>query len=166
VQGAAPPHRLSDPLVPNVSYRWRIIATTRNGVADTVETVSPFVVQTSGQPPTTLLHPTFPNPFPRPGASVARIWFDLAEGGAVQLAVYDLRGRLVRQLVPAEPGCGVVELEAGVYGRGVIAADDAGCVLLAWDGRSSDGTVVPRGVYLLRLRTGGRALTQRILFQP
>lgn len=167
VQSAAPPHRLANPLVPNVSYRWRIIAAARNGVADTVESAAPFVVQTSGQPPATLLHPTFPNPFPRLGRSEARIWFDLAQGGAVELAVYDLRGRLVRQLIPAEPGCGVVELEPGVYGRGAGALGfNAECAMTSWDGRDASGALVQRGVYLLRLRTGGRALTQRILFQP
>lgn len=167
VQSAAPPHRLENPLVPNVSYRWRIIAAARNGVADTVETTSPFVVQTSGQPPATLLHPTFPNPFPRLGVSEARIWFDLAEAGAVELGVYDLRGRLVRQLIPAQPGCGAVELEAGVYGRGAGAlGSSAECAVTSWDGRDASGELVPRGVYLLRLRTAGRALTQRILFQP
>jgi hypothetical protein len=159
--------RVPQALTPNQSYRWRVIAITRSGPADTVETAVPFVVISDEAPPATIVYQNFPNPF---GAGAARtnIWFDLAQDGAVQLAVYDLRGRLVRQLIPAQPGCGTITLRAGLYGRpGAIPNGVASeCVLLEWDGADHSGQRVPRGVYLLRLRAGGVDDIRRMLYLP
>jgi len=159
--------RVPQPLVPNTAYRWRVIARARTGQADTVESVAPFVVTSDTHPPATLLYQNFPNPFPRPdlGEEVTHVWFDLAAPSAVELTVLDLRGRLVRRLIPAGPSCGVVRLEAGIYGRGVAASDDP-CVSTTWDGRDEQGRLVPRGIYVLRLRAGGKADTRRMLFLP
>src|SRR2546426_1099888 len=51
-------------------------------------------------PPTTLLYQNFPNPFPAGGRDSTCIWFDLAEGGPVTLAILDLRGGPVRRFIP------------------------------------------------------------------
>jgi subtilisin family serine protease/subtilisin-like proprotein convertase family protein len=68
-----------------------------------------------------------PNPF-NPRTTVA---FDLARGGEVELAVFDLRGRLVRRLVDGE-------LPAGAH-------------RVRWDGRDASGRESASGVYLVRL---------------
>lgn len=148
----------------NTPFRWRVIARSPAGGADTVTSAGPLVVTSWARPPVTILHPNFPNPFPRPelDRTDTSIWFDLHERGPVELAVYDLRGRLVRRLIPRR-GCGPVELEPGLYGR-----EDAGdpCVVLRWDGRDESGATVPPGVYLLRLRTPGTDETRRVVFWP
>lgn len=157
------------PLTPNISYRWRVIArsTAQTGsIADTVESIHPFVVTSESQPPATLLYQNFPNPFPNTstGDSNTRIWFDVNVASAVELAVYDLRGRLVRRLIPATPSCGSVELQPGIYGRSPGQPDP--CVLTQWDARDENGNVVPRGVYILRLRAGGIDQVKKIVYLP
>jgi hypothetical protein len=152
---------LTDPLVPNLSYRWRVIARSQVGVADTVESRDVFVVQSSSQPPTTSLFPPFPNPFPRGAETSTRFWFDLAESTVVELTIHDLRGRLIRRLIPASSGC--PPLPSGQYGRGAVDESDP-CVRTSWDGRNQAGQLMPRGVYIARLRTATTTSTQRILF--
>ncbi len=156
--------RVPRPLAPNIAYRWRVIARTPSGAADTVESASPFVVTSTARPPTTLLHQNFPNPFPATGGISTRIWFDLANQTTVELAVFDLRGRLVRRLVPAEPSCGTVSLDAGQYGRVLAGATPDPCVLTTWDGTDTNGASVSRGIYVLRLRADGREEFRRIVF--
>jgi hypothetical protein len=159
--------RVAQPLVPNLAYRWRVIARAQTGVADTVESPSPFVVTSDTKPPATLLYQNFPNPFPRPdlGSQVTRIWFDLAETAEVELAVLDLRGRRLRRLIPG-PGCAAVTLQPGIYGRGLAGAAADPCVSTTWDGRDDEGRTVPRGVYLLRLKADGRVEYRRMVFFP
>ncbi len=158
--------RMEEPLPFNVPLRWRVIARARTGQADTVTSAGPFVVTAEASPPVTILYQNFPNPFPNPeaGTWLTRIWFDLARQSTVHLAVYDLRGRLVRRLVPA-PGCGAVELPPGLYGREEGAPADP-CVILSWDGRGDGGREVPRGVYLLRLRAHGVEEIRRVVYWP
>ncbi|MBI4546299.1 MAG: S8 family serine peptidase [Gemmatimonadetes bacterium] len=156
----------AEPLAYNHPYRWRVIARSPLGAADTVESVAPFVVTSTDQPPATLLYQNFPNPFPRPGrdTEITEIWFDLDRRTLVELAVYDLRGRLVRRLVPLA-GCAAVELDPGLYGREGLGRPDP-CVLTAWDGRDEEGRGVPSGVYLLRMRTSAGTQIRRMLFLP
>ena len=74
-----------------------------------------------------------PNPFnPR-----TAIGFTLAQGARVALAVYDVRGRLVRRVLDAQ-------VEAGAHPR-----------LATWDGLDDQGRVAPSGTYFLRLTTDG-----------
>ncbi len=155
------------PLQYNVPFLWRVIARTPSGVADTVTSVAPFVVTSNSKPPATLLYQNFPNPFPRAdlGTSTTKIWFDLAEPSDVRLAVYDLHGRLVKQLIPSQPGCGTVHLDAGLFGRTGGSISDP-CASTEWDGTDADGRTVPRGVYLLRLQTDQGSFVRRILFLP
>jgi subtilisin family serine protease len=160
--------RVPQPLVPNTAYRWRVIARSQLGAADTVESVAPFIVTSDTLPPATLLYQNFPNPFPRPerGETTTHIWFDLAEPATVELAVLDLRGRLVRRLIPAQPSCGPQSLQPGIYGRGATLATADSCILTVWDGRDGAGRQVERGVYLLRLRAGRKTEYRHILFLP
>ena len=158
--------RPQEPLPFNLPLRWRVIARARTGQADTVTSAGPFVVTGEMNPPITILYQNFPNPFPDPdsGTWLTRIWFDLADASKVDLAVYDLRGRLVRRLIPA-PGCGPVELPPGLYGRDEGSPGDP-CVALWWDGKGDGGREVPRGVYLLRLRAGGVEEVRRVVYWP
>jgi subtilisin family serine protease len=163
--------RVPDPLVPNQAYRWRVIARTQNGMADTAQSISTFVITSTEAPPATILYQNFPNPFPNHSAGEqggTRFWFDLHTDGPVELAVYDLRGRLIRRLIPARSDCGTVSLKAGLYGRAGQAVNgvEEGCALFTWDGRDERGSQASRGVYVVRLRAGGVTDFKRMLFMP
>ena len=97
---------------------------------------------------------------------MTRIWFDLAEAALVELAVFDLRGRFVRQLIPASADCGTVRLEPGYYGRTGPSGGGDPCVSTTWDGADHAGRRVARGVYVLRLRVAGRDHFRRMIFLP
>jgi hypothetical protein len=158
--------RVPEPLPLNEPLRWSVVARAPGGQADTAISAGPFVVVSTSSPPATILFQNFPNPFPSVelGLSETRIWFDLSREGPVQLTVYDLRGRLVRRLVPAA-GCGEVVLPAGIYGREEGGSPDP-CVQLRWDGTDEAGRNVEPGVYLLRLRAGGTEGIRRMVYWP
>ncbi|NJD09343.1 MAG: hypothetical protein FIB01_02490 [Gemmatimonadetes bacterium] len=160
--------RMNSPLTPNGSYRWRVIAHTQQGQIDTVTSVHPFVVNSSDQPPATILYQNFPNPFPNfdVGMTATRIWFDLSVTGIVELTVHDLRGRLVRRLIPAQESCPAKRLEPGVYGRPGSPEPESDCFKTTWDGRDQNGEKLPRGVYVLRLLVNGKPEYRRMLYQP
>lgn len=153
------------PLAYNHPYLWRVIARSPLGVADTAESVAPFVVTSRVLPPATLLHQNFPNPFPRPelGLNRTRIWFDLDQQSTVELTIHDLRGHVVRRLIP-DRGCGRVVLAPGLYGR--EGEGEIPCVQTRWDGRDDSGRMMPRGVYIVRLSAAGQQFTRRIVFLP
>ena len=115
-------------------------------------------------PRATLLYQNFPNPFPSGGILATCFWFDLARDSDVRIQVLDIRGNVVRTLVPSAniPG----RLSAGRYGRGTGDIPDGfGCDgRYIWDGTASDGSLVPAGVYLLRMRADGADIVRRILF--
>ncbi len=69
------------------------------------------------------------------GSGRAAIAVDLARGGYLNLAVYDLRGRLVRPLMAGD------WLAAGTH-------------QVVWDGRDRQGRWAASGVYLVRGRSG------------
>jgi subtilisin family serine protease len=155
------------PLTANVAYRWRVIAHTQGGQVDTVTSANPFVVNSSEDPPATVLFQNFPNPFPTDlGLTSTRIWFNLAASSIVELTVHDLRGRLVRTLIPARPSCSIQLLPAGLYGRPGSPVDGDDCILTTWDGRDQQGERLPRGIYVLRLLANGKPEYRRMLYQP
>lgn len=146
----------------NTPYRWRLISRLGTDSAVT-ESEGAFVVIDDSTPSTTLLFQNFPNPFPpeRDGTASTCIWFDLATGGTVRLDILDLRGHLVRNLVPGDgfPS----ELPPGRYGR----PDDVPGLCdprTQWDGTASDGSHVPRAIYLARLRTPSGTFFRRIVY--
>jgi hypothetical protein len=143
-----------------------VIAKARAGQADTVASAGPFVVTGGANPPVTILYQNFPNPFPNlaEGIRETRIWFDLAQRSVVELAVYDMRGRLVRSLIPGR-GCGPTELPPGIYGREDGPSSDP-CTNFAWDGQDEGGRKVSPGVYLLRLRAGSVVEVRRVVYWP
>lgn len=125
----------------------------------------PAGAQASNTPPINLLYQNFPNPFPSSTSPVTCVWFDLAQNSSgVTLAIYDLRGRLVRTLVPSSTVSST--LPGGYYGRAGSGPTATGCdPRLSWDGRGSDGRVVPSGVYLVRLHVDDAWQTKKIIFR-
>jgi hypothetical protein len=92
----------------------------------------------SAPPLRSVLSGIFPNPFnPR-----ATIEFELAAAGVVELAVFDLRGRLVRVV------------EQGSRSAGRHQAE--------WDGLDRDGRAVPAGAYCCRLLTADGVQTRKL----
>lgn len=79
------------------------------------------------------LHHNYPNPFD----SETTIQYSLANTGDVTLAIFDIRGRLVRVLVDEK-------LDAGTYRT-------------RWDGRDQIGRFVPGGLYFSRIQFGSIA---------
>ena len=82
-----------------------------------------------------------PNPFRR----VTEVVFDLNSDDHVTLAVYDVRGRLVRMLA-----------NATMY---------AGGHRLTWDGRTDAGAEAPTGVYFVRLHTTTTVTRRAVLLK-
>lgn len=147
----------------NTPYRWRVKSHLASDTA-TTESQGAFVVVDGSIPPVTLLFQNFPNPFPNPaiGLSATCFWFDLATTGTVRLEILDLRGHLVRKLIPpafTDP------LPAGRYGRPGPAGGGRCDPALEWDGRAEDGAFVPRGIYLAKLVTPDGTFFKRIVFR-
>ena len=96
-------------------------------------------VDDGGSPPqATALTSIYPNPF-NPQTTIE---FALAEAGAVELAVFDLRGRLVR----------VLDRESRL----------AGHYRATWSGRDDAGRVMPTGTYFCRLVTSRGTQTEKL----
>lgn len=87
----------------------------------------------------TRMLPNAPNPF----NPVTSVRFEIASAGRVSLVIYDLKGRLVRQLVNEL-------VEAGRY--------DA-----SWDGRDGSGRVMASGPYFCRMQADGFSTVQKML---
>ncbi len=84
-----------------------------------------------------------PNPF-SPAAGVTEISFAVADpGGRVSIAVYDVAGHLVRELLDAT-------MPSGVH-------------TVSWDGTDSKGQVVSSGVYFYRVDAPGVSEQKRIV---
>jgi beta-lactamase superfamily II metal-dependent hydrolase len=84
----------------------------------------------------------FPNPS---GAGATQVRYSAPRAATVDLAVYDLAGRLVRRLE--------ADADASAEAR-----------TLRWDGRDDAGRDVPSGVYLVQLATStGQWRTQRLV---
>ncbi len=88
------------------------------------------------------LRQNYPNPF-NPSTSIS---FDVpglpGTLQAVSLRIYDIHGRLVRNLVD-------LDLEPGIH-------------VVAWNGRNERGEQVPSGIYLYTLRSGGETYTKKM----
>jgi subtilisin family serine protease len=145
------------PLERGASYRWAVVSRA-GGDSSVTESAGTFLVLDSQVPLATLLHQNFPNPF---GATATCVWFDLSSPAAVELQVLDLRGRLVRTLVPGPGVSGF--LPAGRYGRGPAGSGTCDPAF-TWDGTAADGEAVPAGVYVVRLKAGGRVQFKRAVY--
>jgi hypothetical protein len=84
------------------------------------------------------VHQNYPNPF----NPMTNISFDLPRSQHVRVAVYDVAGRLVRELM---------------NGKG-----SEGNNTLTWEGTDTRGNRVPSGVYLYRVTTSNQVETRRM----
>jgi hypothetical protein len=97
------------------------------------------VEETEAAPPAFNLAQNRPNPF----NPATRIEFDLPRPGRARLVVYDLGGRLVRELVNEE-------MIAGKHAAG-------------WSGEDTQGRPVASGIYWYRLEAAGLSLGRRMV---
>jgi hypothetical protein len=148
----------------NASYRWTVRASVGTLAGIVVNSLGSFLVKDAPLPARTLMYQNFPNPFPSPRSFVTCFWFDVAEPGArVALDVTDLRGNLVKRIIPGVDG--VRDFLAGEYGRGDVGAGSSCNNRFVWDGTGDDGRTVAPGVYLLRCQAGRQAPSfKRMLF--
>src|SRR5690349_15606188 len=131
---------------------WQNVTTSRdpvnNKICGHVTSLSPFVigaVTTTGVGDTSLptsfaLHANVPNPF-NPTTTIS---YDVPRGGAdVNIAIYDIAGRRVRELVNEHrtPGNWSVQ----------------------WNGEDDRGQRVASGVYFYRMRAGSFVETRKMV---
>ncbi|MFN8581436.1 MAG: hypothetical protein U0163_10720 [Gemmatimonadaceae bacterium] len=147
----------------NSSYRWSVTAYLASGDSSTARSDATFVIVDPGAPTLTLLYQNFPNPFPSTTSATTCVWFDLHRASTVTLTVLDIRGNLVRTLIPSATVSG--GFLPGRYGRGVVGSNNGCDPRFGWDGRADDGAFVPTGVYLIRLRTDYSVQLKRALFR-
>jgi hypothetical protein len=81
----------------------------------------------------------YPNPF-NPNTQIS---YTLTEPAVVEVAIYNLTGRLMRS-----------------YRQG---SQSAGSYSVYWNGRTADGLSAPSGVYFYRIRAGNEVFTDRML---
>jgi hypothetical protein len=126
------------------------VDTVTNVVCGTTATLSPFVIgggsvtgiddDAPGIPTRAALYQNVPNPF----NPTTTIRYDVPAAGAiVDLAIYDVAGRLVKRLA------------AGFQQPGAKTA--------VWDGRNDRGQEVASGVYFYRLRAGAFVGTRKMV---
>ncbi|MBT7829098.1 MAG: T9SS type A sorting domain-containing protein [Candidatus Marinimicrobia bacterium] len=85
------------------------------------------------------IHKNYPNPF-NPSTMIA---WELGSANRVVLAVYDVNGRLIRELVNSYQSPGYHEA--------------------IWDGQDAEGNIVPTGLYLYRLSSAQQTQTHKML---
>ena len=104
----------------------------------TIDTVTAVNDDAGALPKATTIAAIYPNPVnPR-----TTIEFELAEAGAIELAIYDVGGRLVRVM------------DSGSRSAGRYQA--------TWDGQDNDGRAVPTGTYFCRLNTAQGSQTKKM----
>ena len=81
--------------------------------------------------------------YPNPSEGVVNIAFELEEDEMLNIAIYDVKGALIRTLVNEEFA--------------------AGKTLIEWDGKTSVGTDVAKGLYLCKV--AGNNLSETIKIQ-
>jgi subtilisin family serine protease len=126
---------------PGVTYRYWVVLEEPDGGAIVSGPVTAMLAPARS---ISMLARVVPNPMPRGGTFHYAVGTDAAAGGfaEVSLALYDLQGRLVRELA-----------------RGRSAAGDYHA---AWDGKDAGGAPVAAGIYLVRFRAGPVAGTRRV----
>ena len=107
---------------------------------ETITDVTPGEPGAGGAPPRFAVG----RPRPNPSREESEVPFTLDRESSVTLTIHDVAGRLVRVIDSAGP------LPAGPSS-------------LRWDGRDRRGATVGAGVYFLTIRSGTRALHERIL---
>jgi hypothetical protein len=99
--------------------------------------------QSSQLPQRLALSPSYPNPFAVSKNAPARIPYALPAESEVRLQVFDVLGRLTREIVRARQTAGTYEA--------------------FWDGRNAFGGPVTSGIYFVVLNAGEQIKTQKIV---
>jgi aminopeptidase N len=139
--GTYNPHGGRFVLLSGRPYRW-VHADLRTNMEYILQYFTVDPAEVDGDEATALplsLAPALPNPFGRE----TTLRFSLPGGGPARLAVWDVGGRRVAELL-----------------NGPMSA---GRHTLNWDGRDQSGHAVPSGVYYLRLEAGGKSAESRVL---
>ncbi len=126
----------------NSGYYYKVSAVDVHGNESGHALLSPQLVTGvggDGPPPASFLSQNSPNPF----SASTRITFGLREGADVRVRIYDVAGRLVRDLA-----------------NGRYAASRQA---ITWDGRDDAGRAVAGGVYFYRLEAGSFVQTRKLL---
>jgi len=97
------------------------------------------VEEPSKLPGVTRLRGNTPNPF----NPVTTIFFDVAEKARVDMRIFDVRGRLVRQLLSAER--------------------EPGSHTIVWDGKTTAGQPLASSVYFLHMQAGSVSMSRRLI---
>jgi len=85
------------------------------------------------------LYQNYPNPF-NPSTTIQ---YRVPKAGDVEVNIFDIQGRLIRSLAK-------IFQQAGAYS-------------LAWDSRSSSGTVVASGIYYCQVLFDGSSLVKKLV---
>jgi hypothetical protein len=96
-----------------------------------------------GDPTTPPLVSYLRPPAPNPTRGTTAVSYALAQAGRVQLGIYDVSGRLVRQLVDAERRAGVETV--------------------VWNGTAESGARLQAGIYFVHLTAPGFRETRRVI---
>jgi hypothetical protein len=124
------------------------VYTSSDREASSTSTTVTLFVGTFGDIATGVLTPPTPGgfaleaPTPNPFNPSTELRFRLDDAGPAQLSIYDLRGRLVRELV--------AETRA------------AGTYTATWDGTDASGRSVASGAYVAELRSGSKRAVQKL----
>jgi hypothetical protein len=121
--------------VPGSSYRYRVDVTDETGQRTLFETDAATVPKAS-----LALYQNAPNPF-HPTTAVR---YYLPDVSVITISVYDIAGKLVKQLVDGEKQpAGIHEVE--------------------WNGKDDGGGVVSSGVYFCRMQAGTLTLSRKMI---
>lgn len=108
-----------------------------------IDPLSPTSSVNATQVPQSLtLEPNYPNPF-TPSATSTTINFTLVVESQTLITISNVLGKVVKTLVNAN-------LQAGTYP-------------ITWDGRDKNGSIVPAGIYLVSLTSGGQHATEKVI---
>jgi hypothetical protein len=110
--------------------------------------VPAFDLASAPVPQSLTLLPNYPNPFSATGGSalhhsLTRIPYALPEASEMRLQIFDIMGRLTREIVHAQQPAGWYEA--------------------AWDGRNELGNVVASGTYFVVLRVKEKVQTRKLI---
>ncbi len=119
------------------TYAYRLSDVSVNGEQHTYKSVS---VETEALPQTTQLDKAYPNPF----NPQTRITYHLANATNVEIVVYDMLGRKVRDLYTGKQTAGSYEID--------------------WNGTDKAGNLVPSGAYFVKMNADHRTLVEKVLF--
>jgi len=138
-------HEVSQPLLIDKEYWWRVIATGSDSLTSeseifmfTVGYVS--ITEELALPTEYTLHQNYPNPF-NPSTTLR---YGLPEDAKVSLIIYDIRGNVVRTIDSGNQVTGWYEH--------------------VWNGMDNSGQPVSTGLYLTRLQAGSYTKTIKMVF--